>query len=341
VSTLELTRKSNGAKEVASALERAHTVAIAIASIGELLVEFVCADKDGRHRRIGTYSGPYPSGAPGIFIDQAARSGGQAIFVGAIGPDAFGQVILERLRADGVDDSLISVHPELPTGSAFVSYNADGSRDFVYNIVHSAAAAFEAGEAAVERLLSFGTDIIHVSGSALSNDSAASRILALCRALHGKGVRVSFDPNIRKELLGSPSYFSTVNALVEICSYFLPSEDDAAALFPGEALESFAPKLFARGAECVVLKRGDKGAAAIHRSGERHSVAAHQVEVADPTGAGDCFCGTFVTLFASGMPFRDALELANAAGALAVTKVGPMEGNSRLADLRAFLAAQP
>ena len=53
---------------------KAAGVSIAIASIGELLVEFVCSDKGGGHRRIGTYTGPYPSGAPGIFIDQAARS---------------------------------------------------------------------------------------------------------------------------------------------------------------------------------------------------------------------------------------------------------------------------
>ena len=157
----------------------------------------------------------------------------------------------------------------------------------------------------------------------------ASKILALCKALHTEGVRVSFDPNIRKELLGSPAYFDTVSALVDISSYFLPSEDDAEALFPGEPLESFAPKLFAKGTQCVVLKRGEKGAAAIHRDGESHSVAAHKVTVADPTGAGDCFCGTFVTLIASGFAFRDALDLANAAGALAVTKVGPMEGNRR------------
>jgi sugar/nucleoside kinase (ribokinase family) len=321
-------------------LRKAAAVPIAIASIGELLVEFVCADKGGGHRRLGAYTGPYPSGAPGIFIDQAARCGGRAIFVGAVGHDAFGEVILERLRADGVDDSLITVHPDLPTGSAFVSYNDDGSRDFVYNIVHSAAAQFAAGEAAVERLLVFGTALVHVSGSALSNEAMAGKVLRLCKALHARGVEVSFDPNIRKELIGSPGYFATISELVDICSYFLPSEDDAAALFPGEVLESFAAKLFAKGVRCVVLKRGDKGAAAIHRDGERHSVEAHSVSVADPTGAGDCFCGTFVTLVASGFAFREALELANAAGALAVTKVGPMEGNSRLADIQAWLAAQ-
>ncbi len=321
-------------------LSEGNGVSIAIASIGELLVEFVCSDKGGGHRRIGTYTGPYPSGAPGIFIDQAARCGGRSIFVGSVGADAFGQVILERLRADGVDDSLIAVHPELPTGSAFVSYNADGSRDFVYNIVHSAAARFPADEAVIERLLAFGTGLIHVSGSALSSAPMAAKVLSVCKALHARGVRVSFDPNLRKELMGDPIYFATVSELIDICSCFLPSEDDAATLFPGEELGSYAAKLFEKGVAYVVLKQGEDGATGIHRDGERHSVAAHRVSVADPTGAGDCFCGTFVTLISSGFAFREALELANAAGALAVSRIGPMEGNSTLADIRAFLAAR-
>ena len=191
MSTPELTRKSNGAKEEPNTVRRKATaVSIAIASIGELLVEFVCSDKGGRHKRLGTYAGPYPSGAPGIFIDQAARCGGRAIFVGAVGQDAFGEVILERLRADGVDDSLIAIHPDLPTGTAFVSYNADGSRDFVYNIVHSAAAQFAADEA-VEPLLAFGTALIHVSGSALSNEAMGGKVLRLCKALHARGVEIS------------------------------------------------------------------------------------------------------------------------------------------------------
>ena len=60
--------------------------------------------------------------------------------------------------------------------------------------------------------------------------------------------------------------------------------------------------------------------------------------VLDPTGAGDCFCATFVTLWTKGaFSFRDALARANAAGALAVTKVGPMEGNSDLATIEALL----
>ena len=70
-------------------------------------------------------------------------------------------------------------------------------------------------------------------------------------------------------------------------------------------------------------------------------LGAHKVDAVDPTGAGDCFCATFVTLIGGkAHSFRAALERANAAGALAVTELGPMEGNRRLPEIEAFLASQ-
>jgi sugar/nucleoside kinase (ribokinase family) len=75
------------------------------------------------------------------------------------------------------------------------------------------------------------------------------------------------------------------------------------------------------------------------REGEHVDLAAHKVEVLDPTGAGDCFCATFVSSIAAGVGFRQALERANAAGALAVTRVEPMEGNSNPAQIDALLGS--
>ena len=59
----------------------------------------------------------------------------------------------------------------------------------------------------------------------------------------------------------------------------------------------------------------------------------------DPTGAGDCFGGTLISCLVQGIGIERALTLANAAGALAVTKRGPMEGNSTLSELEQFMAA--
>ena len=60
----------------------------------------------------------------------------------------------------------------------------------------------------------------------------------------------------------------------------------------------------------------------------------------DATGAGDCFCATFVTLMAAGQSLPDALARANAAGALAVTRLGPMEGNAGLPAIDALCRGQ-
>ena len=310
---------------------------VRIGAIGELLVEFVAAEKDTRHLRPIDYRGPFPSGAPGIFIDQAARVGASTIFAGAVGDDAFGTVIRHRLSTAGVDGRLVRVVQGVPTGSAFVAYNSDGSRDFVFNIARSAAARLPGPEECLAALDAFGVDVFHVSGSALADPAMRVVVIAVCRALALHGIAISLDPNIRNELLGEKGYLHAVSELTQLSAYFLPSDADAEILFPGEAFADYAGRLLAQGKRAVVLKRGEDGCIGASSGSEIAALPAHKVEVVDPTGAGDCFCATFIALFAGGRSLSDALTYANAAGALAVGKVGPMEGNSSLAEIQAFL----
>jgi sugar/nucleoside kinase (ribokinase family) len=312
---------------------------VCIGSIGELLVEFICSERDGRNLRSAPYVGPFPSGAPGIFIDQAARIaagfGGRAIFAGAVGDDAFGKVILQRLRADGVDPALIHVVPGIPTGTAHVSYNSDGSRDFVFNMAHSAAGRMPSIQEIEAGFLAAGVTVLHISGSMLGDAAMRTLAMDVCARMIAKGVAISIDPNIRTELLADQAYLNTVNRLMALSAYVLPSDADAALLFPGEAFEDWSARLLDTGAKVVVLKRGDQGCIG-RDAAATHALPAHPVIVVDPTGAGDCFCATLVTLLAAGQPLPDALARANAAGALAVTKLGPMEGNSTLSEIDAL-----
>jgi len=313
---------------------------VVVGSLGELLVEFVCAEKDGRNRRAATYAGPFPSGAPGIFIDQAARvgraAGAGAVFAGAVGDDAFGSVITGRLAEGGVDLALVRVVPGVPTGSAFVSYNSDGSRDFVFNIAHSAAARCPVGAEAEAGFRAAGLTVLHISGSMLGDPDMRARALDLCQRLKRADVALSIDPNIRTELMADQGYLETVQAMIALADYVLPSDADADLLFPGEAFEAWSARLLAQGVRAVVLKRGDQGCIG-RDAGGQVALPAHGVEVVDPTGAGDCFCATFVTLTALGQPLLQALARANAAGALAVGRLGPMEGNSTLVQIDALL----
>lgn len=312
---------------------------VCIGSIGELLVEFVCSEKDGRNLRAAPYVGPFPSGAPGIFIDQAARIAasfaGRAVFAGAVGDDAFGQVILNRLTEDGVDPALIRVIKGVPTGSAFVSYNTDGSRDFVFNIAHSAAAHLPDLAVIETGFLASGITVLHISGSMLGDPAMRATGLALCQRLAAKGVAISIDPNIRRELITDAGYLEALHKIMALARYVLPSDADAELLFPNEPFATWSTRLLSGAAQTVVLKRGDQGCIGRDASGT-YTLPARATKVIDPTGAGDCFCATLVTLLAHGDPLAPALARANAAGALAVSHLGPMEGNSSLAQIDAL-----
>ncbi|MCE3543900.1 PfkB family carbohydrate kinase, partial [Escherichia coli] len=108
-------------------------------TVGEILVEIMATTIGKGFLDAQPLIGPFPSGAPAIFIDQVAKLGGQAGIIAAVGNDDFGRLNVERLRRDGADVSAIAVSPDYPTGSAFVRYADDGTRDFVYNIARSAA----------------------------------------------------------------------------------------------------------------------------------------------------------------------------------------------------------
>jgi sugar/nucleoside kinase (ribokinase family) len=169
----------------------------------------------------------------------------------------------------------------------------------------------------------------------LGDAAMRAAAVAVCTRLHGKGVAISIDPNIRTELMTDRAYLDAVKTLMAMATYVLPSDADADLLFPGQTFEIWSARLLANGARAVVLKRGDQGCIGRDKDGTR-VLPAHPVTVVDPTGAGDCFCGTFVTLMAAGQPLADALARANAAGALAVTRLGPMEGNATLKDIDAL-----
>jgi sugar/nucleoside kinase (ribokinase family) len=107
-------------------------------------------------------------------------------------------------------------------------------------------------------------------------------------------------------------------------------------LWPGEEFATYAERLIHAGVRTVALKRGAAGAVATDGI-EVVDLPGHVVPVMDPTGAGDCFCGTYVATLAAGGSLREAVSRANAAGALAVQALGPMEGNSTPDRIAAFL----
>ena len=173
--------------------------------LGELLVEIMRTEVDTPHGKIGAkYKGPFPSRAPAIFINSAARMGKPfnvtTGFIGVIGNDEFGAAVVNKLKRDGVDISQIRITKSKTTGIAFNQYNANGSRKFIF----AAGAAGEISPGDIKEDYFKNVKSLHIMGSGLSiseNSREACYKATKVAKKQNPDVIISFDPNLRPEML--------------------------------------------------------------------------------------------------------------------------------------------
>lgn len=307
-----------------------------IAVIGEILVEIMADTVGDGFDGPQPLTGPFPSGAPAIFADQAARLGQSSAIVSSVGDDDFGRINLDRLARDGVDVSGVYIDMDRPTGSAFVKYRADGSRDFIFNIRHSASGYIHMTPGAKAVLKE--ADHLHVMGSSLSSAEFVAVNLETAAAVKARGGTVSFDPNVRKEILSTSGMAETMDRIVALTDLFLPSGDELTLLADAGDESGAVAELLGRGIKAIVHKKGAAGAR-YHDAGGSLTVASFPVEQVDPTGAGDCFGSAFTVLWLRGTAPAAAMTVAAAAGALAVSRRGPMEGAADMSTIERFIGA--
>ncbi|MED2974121.1 sugar kinase [Fictibacillus sp. B-59209] len=302
-----------------------------ILTLGEIVVEIMAKEVNQTFEQTGVFQGPYASGAPAIFINQAAKIGSKAGIISTIGSDAFGKLNHNKLREDGVDVSLISITDQLTTGVAFVTYKENGDREFIFHLQNSASSLI--GPDNIQEEFFKECNYFHIMGSALFNKnirSAVKKAIEICRRTNTK---ISFDPNIRRELLYDPEMRECLEYVLDHCDIFLPGGEELELLVNAKDEDGAIAHLFDKGIEYVVVKNGRKGCRAYSREGT-FSIDPIQVVEVDPTGAGDCFGGTLISCLNKGLEFKESVIYANKAGALAVTKKGPMEGNTTWDQLR-------
>lgn len=308
-----------------------------IVVIGEILVEFVAAERGARLDRASLFAGPYPSGAPAIAADQAARQGARVAMIGPVGADRFGAMCRDRLAASGVDVAGIRIDPALPTASAHVAYDASGGRDFVFTLRHSAATALSVADVDAAAPAFADARFLLVSGSTLFAPgpvAAVERAVARARAA---GASFALDLNVREQLLDEAG-FGMLARLAGQADLLFASREDLEAMARHRMPVDPAGFLAGAAGRCLLLKAGAEGATLLDGDGRKMVRRAIPSEEVDPTGAGDAFAATFLAARAGGADPALALDRATAAGALAVRRRGPMEGNSTAAEIDALLA---
>lgn len=291
--------------------------------MGEMLCEIMRPEAGTPLDQAGYFRGPFASGAPAICIDTVAKMGHKAGIIGGVGKDDFGKCITSHLKEHGVDCSYVGEYENGSTGVAFVTYFEDGSRKFIFHLAGTPATM----QKAPETMDLSDAKYFHIMGCSLTSDRAfAEEILKTMKLMKKSGVKVSFDPNIRPELMHDEFGMYAIASVMENCSVFLPGEEELMLVSGEKTIEGAVKKCFENPVlEVIGLKQGSRGCTIYTREG-KFSVGTYKVDVQDTTGAGDSFDGTLLCALVEGRDLLTAAKMASAAAALNTAAFGPAEG---------------
>jgi len=229
-----------------------------------------------------------------------------------------------EILIDGVDISQIKISDNETTGIAFNQYNSNGSRKFIF----APGAAGKTSTSDVNLFYFEEIKCLHIMGSALSisknSREACYKAIEIAREKN-PSVLISFDPNLRPELLDLEIILKICMPVLELTEILLPSEEEAEMLAgindPIEACQ----KLLENGPEIIVLKRGKRGCTIFTKDNlNGTNIEGFKVNEVDPTGAGDSFGGAFIVGYLAGWNLKKTAKFANIVGAKKVEHFGPM-----------------
>jgi fructokinase len=300
----------------------------AVVCLGEILTDFVALDgalplqqSTNFHKAAG--------GAPANVAVALARLGIAVAFIGKVGGDAFGLSLRETLADQRVDVRGLVEATTARTALAFVGSDGHGGREFVF--YHDGMADTLLRPEEVDRDLIANASIFHFGSVTLAAEPSRTATAAAARWAHEDGCLVSFDPNVRLEVWGSPR--QALECMIDILSLVdvVKVSSDELAFLTGTSDAADACRILRdRGPALAIVTLGGGGCYYQTTASSGH-VPGISVESVDSLGAGDAFvAGVLASLCA--YPERtilgdqnalvSALRFANAVGALTTTRYG-------------------
>src|SRR4029450_1803225 len=149
--------------------------------------------------------------------------------------------------------------------SSFCLYVPDGSRAIVSNIAHSATGKLPPTPDAEALMKS--CDHMHVMGTALSAPGLSQVAREAVARITARGGTVSFDPNLRPEILDTPGLREALDEVLAQTNLFLPSGEEIYLFTEAHDEAPAVQALLDRGVGDIVIKRGSQGANHCDRAG--------------------------------------------------------------------------
>ena len=263
-----------------------------IVTLGEALIDFFALESDRPLAEVETFK-RIAGGAPGNVAIGAAKIGMKTAFISRVGDDAFGQHIIKKMVAYGVDSQGIQIDTLVKTGLVFISLPTPNTREFLFYRNPGADMLLSASE--IPEALLKTCHVFHFGSISQITEPSRSATFSALHEARRNGAIISYDPNIRLSLWHDQSLVrTTILETIPLVDIVKVNDDEMDFLFPGCKPIQGMNQLLELGPKLVLCTRGEHGSFFATRYFQgSHPV--FQVTTVDSTGCGDSFLSAFLS----------------------------------------------
>lgn len=300
-----------------------------VVALGELLVDFT---ENGVSAQGNPLLEANPGGAPCNVLSMLQNLGKETAFIGKVGDDAFGKMLTDAIREQGIHTENLVVDKEVHTTLAFVHTAKDGDRTFSFYRNPGADMMLRWDEVKQD-MLSEAT-IFHFGTLSMTDDEIANVTKKAVEKAKSEGSMISFDPNLRP-----PLWKDLEEAKQQMwygigqCDILKISDDEIAFLSGTDDIDQGMEIIMQKTqAKLVCATMGKTGSKAYYNGESVFCKPFLRTDTIETTGAGDTFMACILNaVLEKGLEkltqddVFEMLRFANAASSIITTRKGALK----------------
>ena len=311
-----------------------------VVALGELLIDFT---ETGNSAQGNPLLEVNPGGAPGNVLSMLQNYGEKTAFIGKVGNDMFGRILLDAVGSCGIDTKGILVDQEVHTTLAFVHTYEDGDRDFSFYRNPGADMMLSKDEVNTELIKS--AKVFHLGTLSSTDPVVREATRYAIDVAKEAGAMISFDPNLRE-----PLWRTLDDARAEIeyglgkCDLLKISDNEVEFMCGTNDYDKGAQMLIDKyHIPLILVTMGKEGSRAYYKGMRVEAQPFLNENTIETTGAGDTFCASSIHFALKyGLDhfteetLRELLTFANAAASIITTRKGALRVMPKLDEVEAL-----
>jgi sugar/nucleoside kinase (ribokinase family) len=297
-----------------------------VSVVGPLNIDLLMTgDGPPNWESIPTWDGPASmemtaAGSVGYTVRNLARLGLDVVVSSCVPDDALGTFLIESLRRDGVDVSMVQkVAGSLGGIGVYMLLFGNRKRPLAYRLPTHPLWPPHFTPADVDNMLN--ARVLHNGGYLHFQEAWHGALVELYRAAKQRGLVTTLDPQFPLFDL-APPWMTALEDLLPYVDVLFCDDHEAKNITAVTDLSAAARILLSAGPRTVVIKQGSEGSSVYQSGSQLHQAAIKLGEVVDTIGAGDAYDAGFILGILEDWQLERCALFATTAAGFTVTGVG-------------------